>query len=621
MAKKKILTIGFVVASFILIFMINSTIQTHNQTQTTDNVVSPKNSDTDDWSMFQGNAQHTGTVDTTPQMHNGLVWNTSIGYGGLATPVVVNGLVYVGSYDNDLYCLNAYTGLSQWEYSTGNSIVVPVAVSNGLVYIASTDGYIYCVNAYSGSQHWYNQTYGGVYSPVVSNGLVYAPNDYEQMYCFDANTGITSWTNTTDPYYYDVTSAAVENGLVYAGTAYGELVCWNANTGNEVWKYEPDSYSFTTPAVANGFVYTGRDLLYSGRISCNDANTGSSVWNTDTSAPIDSTPAIANGMVYATDEQGNIYCLNAYSGSLAWESSLNGSIDSSPAVANGFVYVGTENGLFYCLNANTGTIEWEYNTGSEIDSSPAISNGMVYVDNEGSNLYCFPMVMPPSIPLNFTLSTGNRQITLSWNASLSGGSPVTGYNIYRGNSSINEKLYAIIGNVTQYTDTGLTNGQTYFYNISAINSYGEGSTTANESGVPATVPTQPQNLKLVANDKSITLSWSDPSNNGGLPITGYDIYRGSSPGDEVFYTSIGNITTYQDNELNNGQKYYYTVSAINDKGNSPESMESYATPSTFPSNGMSSGENLAFGLIGAEIAGFGAVSIVVLVYYMRKQSY
>jgi len=49
----------------------------------------------------------------------------------------------VGSDDNNVYCLNAATGALVWNYETGNSVYSSPAVVNGVVYIGSHDANIY----------------------------------------------------------------------------------------------------------------------------------------------------------------------------------------------------------------------------------------------------------------------------------------------------------------------------------------------------------------------------------------------------------------------------------------------------------------------------------------------
>src|SRR2546421_13012185 len=78
---------------------------------------------------------------------------------------------------------------------------------------------------------------------------------------------------------------------------------------------------------------------------------------------------------------------------------------------------------------------------------------------------------PPSAPTNLVATAGNAQVGLTWQAPGSnGGSSITNYKIYRGTTSGGETLIATIGNQLTYSDGGLTNGVTYYYQVSAVNS-------------------------------------------------------------------------------------------------------------------------------------------------------
>ena len=80
--------------------------------------------------------------------------------------------------------------------------------------------------------------------------------------------------------------------------------------------------------------------------------------------------------------------------------------------------------------------------------------------------------------------------------------------------------------------------------------------------------------------KRLALSWNAPSFDGGSQITGYRIYRGTSPGGEIFLQSVDDsLTSFPDTGLTNGQTYYYKVSAENANGEGPLSNEASATPS------------------------------------------
>lgn len=74
---------------------------------------------------------------------------------------------------------------------------------------------------------------------------------------------------------------------------------------------------------------------------------------------------------------------------------------------------------------------------------------------------------------------------MTWSApAFNGGSAITGYQIYRGTSAGGETLYAAVGVVIKYKDTGATTGIRYYDKVVAINSVGAG-TFSNEASAVA----------------------------------------------------------------------------------------------------------------------------------------
>ena len=178
---------------------------------------------------------------------------------------------------------------------------------------------------------------------------------------------------------------------------------------------------------------------------------------------------------------------------------------------------------------------------------------------------------PPGAPQSLTATPGNARVDLAWAApSSNGGSPITGYRVYRATTSGAEALVATLGVVTTYADTARTNGTTYFYQVAAVNAAGIGPRSAEVSAKPATVPTAPRSPSAARNPtKGVTLAWTAPSSNGGSAVTGYRVYRGTISGSETFLVAIGNVTTYVDAATTAGVRYYYRLSAVNAVGEGP----------------------------------------------------
>jgi fibronectin type 3 domain-containing protein len=189
----------------------------------------------------------------------------------------------------------------------------------------------------------------------------------------------------------------------------------------------------------------------------------------------------------------------------------------------------------------------------------------------------------PSAPQNLQATAGNAQVSLSWTTpSSDGGSAITSYTINRGTSQGGEAFLASVsGSTLSYTDNAVSNGVTYYYTVTATN-YAGTSPSSNEVSAtptgPATAPSAPQNLQATAGNAQVSLSWQAPSSDGGSAINNYNIYRSTSTGTETLLTTVGNVLTYTDTGLINGQQYFYKVSAVNGVGEGSQSSEASATP-------------------------------------------
>src|SRR5580765_5054230 len=204
----------------------------------------------------------------------------------------------------------------------------------------------------------------------------------------------------------------------------------------------------------------------------------------------------------------------------------------------------------------------------------------------------FAAVNIPGSPQNLNASPGNGQVSLSWSApSSNGGATITSYRVFRGTNSSNRLIVtsggcANLSAVFSCTDTGLSNGQSYDYIVSAVNSAGQGAPSNSAVATPfaaVNIPGSPQNLNASPGNGQVSLSWSAPSSNGGATITNYRVFRGTNSSNRLIVTgggcaNLSAVFSCTDTGLSNGQSYDYIVSAVNSAGQGAPSNSAVATP-------------------------------------------
>ena len=180
----------------------------------------------------------------------------------------------------------------------------------------------------------------------------------------------------------------------------------------------------------------------------------------------------------------------------------------------------------------------------------------------------------PGAPTGVVGTVGNGQISVAFVAPNNGGLPITGYTVVASPGNITAS-----GTASPIVVTGLTNGQSYTFTVTAMNANGNGpASNPSNSVVPATVPDAPQSPSAVPGNTQATISFSPPNSNGGATITTYTAL--SSPGNFKASAASSPITV---TGLTNNVSYTFTVTAINAIGTSVPSVATLpVTPVTPP---------------------------------------
>ncbi len=130
----------------------------------------------------------------------------------------------------------------------------------------------------------------------------------------------------------------------------------------------------------------------------------------------------------------------------------------------------------------------------------------------------------PGTPTDLTATSGDTSVDLSWTAPASNGGATVTYTVTYGASTVTGITS------TSTTITGLTNGTSYSFTVTAVNSQGSGAASSSASATPSTTPGAPTNLAATSGNAQVALRWTPPSSTGGASITSYTITRSSTEG-------------------------------------------------------------------------------------------
>jgi len=362
-----------------------------------------------------------------------------------SSPAVADGKVYVGSYDNKTYCLNASTGAKIWSYTTGSCVVSSPAVADGKVYVGSLDGKVYAFGAFGVAQRllveewrypmFYHYEWGWFgSSPAIADlgpdvniigtepdsdlEIITGSDEWAHYYwelgqdaygiwrCLDSR-GNLEWAQNTKTDEARSSPASIDIAgdgdlEIAGGTTSGWYVEVMHHIGGFAWTFPTQTVAHvsgpfvwpSSPAVADVDPnVSGLEVIIGNRYN-------GSVWAFDG----DNTDGVDDGITITSADFPDFPEILGTEGTdwdVLWKFDTGNDVWSSPAVGDVDndgtleVVIGSTDGNVYVLDGPNGSLEHAFSTGDAVYASAALANldGDAYLEivigSNDNNIYCF----------------------------------------------------------------------------------------------------------------------------------------------------------------------------------------------------------------------------------------
>ncbi len=212
-----------------------------------------------------------------------------------SSPAISGDTVLISSMDGALTAYTRAHGTPLWRFSTGGSPVEssPLVV-DGLAYVGAWNGRLYAVDVETGRPEWEYQGPAEIKgSAALAGGLVVFGDYAGRVHALDPATGAERWTYRGGQRFYG--GPAVSGDTIVIGDVGGAVMALDARTGAERWRHRTGAFVYSSPAIAEGMAYVGS---YAGRFEALAVSTGAVRWSFDAGGRISGSATVVAGIVY-----------------------------------------------------------------------------------------------------------------------------------------------------------------------------------------------------------------------------------------------------------------------------------------------------------------------------------
>jgi outer membrane protein assembly factor BamB len=342
-----------------------------------------------DWPLARGDALGTGVARSTLPDNLEKLWQFDVPKGAFSsTPIVFNGMVYIGDLDGVVHAVDLIEGKERWKFKPPESdgFKASAGYSNGFVCVGDLGGVFYCLDAATGKKLWSRKAEGAIDgSPAFYKGRVIFGSEDNNLYCVDLKSGKDVWKLTL-PDQIQCTPTVLDNLAFLAGCD-GNFHVVDLEKGTEAPPpVDIEGPSGQTPAIVGDTAYFGTEA---GTFFAIDWKKRAVLWrweNTAHAELIASVAALPDEVIFASHDR-HVRAVDA-KGKVLWTFPTHGRIDSSPVVVENRVFFGSADGRIYALDRTSGKKVWEYEAGGSFSGGAAVASNRLLIASDDGILYC-----------------------------------------------------------------------------------------------------------------------------------------------------------------------------------------------------------------------------------------
>ncbi|MFN3741718.1 MAG: PQQ-binding-like beta-propeller repeat protein [Anaerolineales bacterium] len=299
-----------------------------------------------------------------------------------ASPAIHQGNIFIGSYDYNLYALDAASGTFLWKYPTEGGVVTRPAIYENEIFFGSEDGNLYALNIRNGKLLWTYPTNGPIRSsPRITEGFVVFGSDDHHLYLVNIAQARSIWAfNAADAIR---STPFIHQERIYVGCESGDFYCLDLR-GELKWRQQARRAVTASPIVVGQTVYFPS---LDGMFYAIEAQTGWILWRFRMGKGSVTTPTAAENLIFFGSADGYFYAVDMRSGREVWRFRTEHQVSGSPTVYKDAVYFGNAEGVFYCLDYRNGHLRWQFQMGGPITAAPLVYDDVVYVGAADHILY------------------------------------------------------------------------------------------------------------------------------------------------------------------------------------------------------------------------------------------